>query len=396
MKMISVRITLRLLSTTLLVGGCTQVAVQSVRDTRTLLEPQDTVAIAVCDEATDLAANAEDCVAKALKEAFPTLRIISSEAFYRTAFPEPAAEKTVHTGADISSALKDPAFRERIAPLGLRYLILIRGGTEQTVEPIIGAGAGYGGAVTVLGAEWDRASSLNASIVDLKKYGSVGSLWVTASGKPWFICIGMGPFCAPLGAPAFTESKACGSFGEGVAKFFKGEELPPPLWIVLAPNLPASSIKIGAGEKLFLRVIDQRREDALGLHDKTRKIRSSESLRQVIEHGLRGGLSNRGFEVLESPVLSLPNLEFAIENFEYWGAYYANVDAQVKARLYKRGESAFEKNYEIRNNFDKPFSSPDAGWIQEKINITLSDLLFQILADKELLASLKQQELEME
>ena len=255
------RMTLGLLATVLWVGGCTEVAVQSFRYKPTLIEPHDTVAIAVCDEATDLAANAEGCVTKALKGAFPTLRIISSEAFYRAAFPEPTAEKTVHTAADISSALKDPAFRERIAPLGLSYLILIRGGTEQSVKPIIGGGAGYGGAVTVLGAEWDRVSSGNASIVDIRKAESVGSLWVTASGKPWFVCIGLGPFCAPLGAPAFTESKACGSFGEGVATFLKGEAVSD---VTLSAQLPPPTTKLGSGEKLTLRVSDKRDMNFLG------------------------------------------------------------------------------------------------------------------------------------
>lgn len=375
----------------LILCGCTRVSVQSFRDMPALVEPHDAVAIVISDETTDFAVNAEGCVSKALKETFPTLRVISSDDFYRIAFPNTVTEKAVRTSTDISLLLKETAFRERIAPLGLRYLISIQGGTQQKGEPVVGAFGGPGGAATVLGATWDRVSSLNASIMDLKKDQSIGSLWVSASGKPWFICIGFGPLCAPLGAPAFTESEACGSFGEGVARFLKGEELPEPLRIVLIPQLRPSTTTIGSGEKLSLKVIDKRKQDFLGYQTVGgSKIRNSNSLEAVFHESLQKGLSNLGFEVSNHPIISAPNLEFSIENFEYWLAYYANVDAQVKVSLYKRDQSAVEKTYTINNKFDKPSSSPDAKWIEEKINVTISDLISQILADNELIVRLKE------
>jgi hypothetical protein len=225
----SKRIKIGLLATALMAGGCVsvgQVRVLSFREMPTLIEPHDAVAIAVSDEITDLAVSAEGCINNALKQAFPTLRIISSGDFYRIAFPDAAPDKSVRTYTDFSLLLKEPPFRERIAPLGLRYLILVEGGTQQKGEPIIGgAGAGLG-AVTAFGWSGERQSSLWASILDLEKYQPAGHVLAEASGKPWWTCVGLGPFCVPLGAAVFTESGACAKVGEGVGQFLKGEEVP--------------------------------------------------------------------------------------------------------------------------------------------------------------------------
>jgi hypothetical protein len=386
------RIISGLVATVLMLGGCTQVRVQSLRDMPTLIGAHDAVAIVVSGKITDLAAAAEGCVNKALKEAFPALRIVSSDDFYRIALPD--ADASVR--ADVSVLLKeDPAFRERIAPLGLRYLVLVEGGTQQQGEPFIGGeGAGLG-AITAFGWSGKRQSSLVAWIFEVKEYQRAGYVSAEATGYPFWTCIGMGPLCIPLGAAAFTESGACAKVGEGVVQFLKDEEVPPPLWIVLEPKLRSPETRIGTGEKLWLRVIDKRKEDFLGRQNAGgTKIRNSNSFKTVVNKALRTGLSILGFEVLDSPVISSPRLEFTIENFEYWLAYNAYVDAQVTVALYERAERTFEKTYTIKNLYDKPSSSPEPSWIEEKINVTLSDLISKILADEELLVNLKQQELD--
>jgi hypothetical protein len=390
-EMKSGRITTALLATALIVGGCTQVSVLNFREMPTLIEPHDAVAVVVSGEITDLAANAEGCVNKALKGAFPALRIISSDDFYRTAFPDADPDKSVRASTDISALLKEPDFRERIAPLGLRYLLLIEGGTQQKGEPFFGGEGGGLGAITAFGWSGERTSSLWASVLDMKMYRPAGYVFVEASGKPGWMCVGMGPFCLPFGAVAFTESGACGKVGEGVVQFLKGEEVPAPLQIVLAPQLRSSSTRIGTGEKLSLRVIDKRKEDFLGRQDVDgNKIRNSNSFETVVAEALRTGLTNLGFEVLPAPAVSAPHLEFTIDNFEYWLAYEANVDAQVSVALYKGDQRTFEKTYTIQNLFDKPSYSPEASWIEEKINVTISDMLYKVLTDEELLLMLRE------
>jgi hypothetical protein len=383
----------------LMASGCVsvgQVRVLSFREMSTVIEPNDAVAVAVSGLITDLAASAEGCVNNALKQAFPTLRIISSHDFHRAAFPDEALDKAVRTSTDISLLLKESAFRERISTFGLSYLVLLEGGTQQEGEPIIGVGGGPG--PTAFGWSGERMSSLWASVLDMKMYQSAGYLFVEASGKPWWICVGLGPFCVPFGAAVFTESGACAKVGEGVVQFLRGEEVPVKgeeepvgLRIVLAAKLRPPSSRIDVGEKLSLRVFDKRKEDFLGRQTVGgSKIRNTNSFNTVIEEALRAGLSNLGFEVLDFPVALSPNLEFTIEGFEYWLAYDAHVDAQVSVALYKGDQRTFEKTYTIQNQFDKPSYSPEASWIEEKINVTISDMLYKVLTDVELLLMLRE------
>lgn len=207
----------------LLAAGCTTAQVQATRQMPTRIEAHEPVAIVVSHETTELASDAVGCISKALKESFPNLRIVPPDEFHRTAFPDVVLELAPRALIYLPLLLNDPAFRARIAPLGLRYLISIQGKTDQQSKPIVGGGAGLGGGWTALGAEWDRKSNVTASILDLKQSLGVGEIRASAEGKPWFVCVGALVFCVPLGAPAFTEAKACDDIGKAVAKFLAGE-----------------------------------------------------------------------------------------------------------------------------------------------------------------------------
>jgi hypothetical protein len=215
-------LTVGLFSAAFLWAGCTRAQVQATRQIPTRIETHEAVAIGVSPETTDLTSDAVGCISKALKERFPNLRIVLPDEFHRTAFPDVALELAPCALIYLPLLLNDPAFRARIAPLGLRYLISVQGKTDQQANPFAGGAGGGGGAVTVFGAVFDRKSNLTASILDLQQ-GQSGEVRASAEGKPWFACIGLLIMCAPIGAPAFTEAKACDEIGTAVAKFFAGE-----------------------------------------------------------------------------------------------------------------------------------------------------------------------------
>lgn len=226
----SLKPTIYLLAATLLWAGCTTAQVNWSREMRTLIQPHDGVAIvaprpAGADEEISFATEATSCIAAALRDAYPALKIVRADEFNRTA-PDVALELAPRALIHLPLLLNDAAFRARIAPLGLRYLISVQGETSQKAKPIVGAVGGHGGAVTVLGAEWDRRSNLTASILDVEQVLGAGEIRASTQGKPWFVCVGMLFLCAPIGAPAFTESKACKELGEGVVKFLAGENEP--------------------------------------------------------------------------------------------------------------------------------------------------------------------------
>ena len=226
----SLSLTIRLLPA-LLLAGCTTAQVNWSREMRTRIDPNTAVAVVALregDEAEDssFATEAAECIQATIRRVYPTLRIIAREEFRRVAFPSAPAEPLLSAAQPFASVLEDPQFRNRIAPLGLRYLIAARGFTVQQAKPIIGAAGAHGGAFTVLGAVWDRRSRITATVFDLKQFRTAGEIAASASGKPWLVCVGLLVLCAPIGAPAFTESKACKEVAEGVIKFLAGENHP--------------------------------------------------------------------------------------------------------------------------------------------------------------------------
>lgn len=210
---------LMFLPAALLLAGCTTAQVEATRQTSAQIEAHEPVAIVIPHEATELASNAVTCISKALKGKFPNLRIVLPGEFHKAAFPDVAPELAPRALVYLPLLLNDPAFRARIAPLGLRYLISVQGKTEQE-GTVFGEGAG---GASVLGWSADRKSNVTASVVDLKSGVAAGEIRAAASGKPWFVCVGVLFFCAPFGAPAFTEAEACDQIGTAVAKYFAGE-----------------------------------------------------------------------------------------------------------------------------------------------------------------------------
>jgi len=96
--------------------------------------PDDGVAVVASDKSTDFIVDAEVCVSKVLKEAFPSLRVISSDDFNRAAFPARASGTTVRGPSDFILLLKDNGFRERVKPLSIHYLILITVGGSNAIR----------------------------------------------------------------------------------------------------------------------------------------------------------------------------------------------------------------------------------------------------------------------
>ena len=105
---------------------------------------------------------------------------------------------------------------------------------------------------------------------------------------------------------------------------------------------------------------------------------------------LLNGLTDSSTNFPEVPLSSPTERKFNIDNFEYWLAYNAHVDAQVTVAFYERAQRAFEKTYKVKNVCDKPSDSPEPSWIEEKINVTISDILYKALIDEELLRPLRE------
>jgi hypothetical protein len=215
-----------LVSVVLLASGCTTSQIDFVRKTDTMIDARERVAI-LLSTGSPLERDAVACIVEALRKAKSGVRIMTPDEFRRSIFYYGYPENPYERKKYFNLLANEPVLRERITGMDLRYVISLDGGTEQqSGDPFFGGGGGSGGGITVFGTTWKRQSWLEASIFDLKEVVESGTIQAYAEGRPWFLCVGVGPLCLPVGAAAFTESTACADLGAAVANFLTGGNLP--------------------------------------------------------------------------------------------------------------------------------------------------------------------------
>ncbi len=153
------------------------------------------------------------CVRQAMLKTNPSLKFVPVEEFRDALYPwfEPA---TAPDNPDaLAEVLKRRVVQQRIATLGVRYVVSVGGGTwEGEDKGFILAGHGC------IGFAWkDRESALDATVWDLKDAAMAGTLEASASGTAAILCYGV-PI--PLISP--TETEACAELGQRVADFLTG------------------------------------------------------------------------------------------------------------------------------------------------------------------------------
>jgi len=222
------RLPLGLLAMAILWVACTSmgiVLVESVTVNPTKpaqIEPHEAVAVLpLLGLESSSTAGAVRCVSDAIQKNFPKTRIISKDEFQRAVFPDLLSEE-LQALEYLPLPTDDPEFLKRIAPFGLRYLIIVEARTVQKVDELI-IETHKGWEVVALGVKWDRRSTAEAEVFDVKERRSIGQFRASAWGNPWVACYGFFFFCAPVGLPTFTESRLCSELGDAAAKFFSGE-----------------------------------------------------------------------------------------------------------------------------------------------------------------------------
>jgi hypothetical protein len=209
----------------LLWNACTTAKIDSSQKIAGELGSNETIAILVSTN-SDLERESVECITHAVRRIRPGTRVIGLDEFHRSVFYYGYPDTNDEFHKYFSSLVKEPTVKNRINDRGLHYAISIYGRTEQTGEPLAGGGGGGGGFFTAFGMSWERTSQLAASIFDLRQGADLGTVLALAEGKPWILCVGVGPFCAPIGAAAFTEAKACTGLADAVAAVLTGSATP--------------------------------------------------------------------------------------------------------------------------------------------------------------------------
>lgn len=210
----------------LLLVGCRSIQVEESRKSPTAISAEEAVTVILnfsSSESSREAHAAEEkfsaCVTKALRRKLPHVRIVPADEFRSAAFPGFDIEAAPRSPESFALLMKNPEFQVRIAPLGIRYLVIVGGGTETRHDWGFfecGGGERGGGCLGLM--VWEKTSRLAAVVLDLKQGATAGEVSSAVTGHPWFGML----LIFPLGLPSFTEGRACKELGEAVERFISG------------------------------------------------------------------------------------------------------------------------------------------------------------------------------
>jgi hypothetical protein len=178
---------------------------------RSVVEPGDAIVI--------VPSRAASCIGDSLRQVHPTLRIMSPDEFRRAAFQDQTPAETTFTypiPEPQQKLLSTQIFRDRIAPLRLRYLVSI--GEEEKSRDRGGLGSGPF-------FNWYRLLKLSASVFDLKDGREVGQIVVESEGERMFFIFGF----IPIWYVETIRGPGCKRLGEGVGNFIAGREPASPI-----------------------------------------------------------------------------------------------------------------------------------------------------------------------
>jgi len=204
-------------------ASCATTNVRQTRKTPVVLSSGDAIAI-VLDHfwysygSISIGESLAECVAKATSRKAAGVRVLSPAEFRNAIFPGFEAAAVPGTPETLALLLDHPEFRSRLETHGIRYLVLLRGGTKAIRHGDIGCdeSGGRGGCYGVYW--WDKTTDLSAFIMDTRQGALSGEIATTSKGTPWVAVI----FIAPVGIPVSTEYPACQAIGESIAAHLSG------------------------------------------------------------------------------------------------------------------------------------------------------------------------------
>jgi hypothetical protein len=204
-----------------LLTGCVTTTVQEIRQASTGIG--DTESVVVLGRHDNAAAESEDnfvsCVGNNLASGKEGIGVISEQQFVDALFPWFEPRTAPLNTSDLPELVNQPLLAERLASIGVRYLIWIEGSTERTEQ-----GGAMTCSVTMTGAgcfgflSWENDSSYEAQIWDIKNGTTVGKVSSDATGTSFMPAV-----IVPVPFIARVQSSACNSLADQLKVFITKE-----------------------------------------------------------------------------------------------------------------------------------------------------------------------------
>ncbi len=202
-------------------SGCVTTTVQEIRQAATGIgESESVVVLGRHDNAAD---ESEDdfvsCVSNNLGGGRDKIGVINEQAFVDALYPWFEPRTAPLNTSDLPELVAKPLLAERLASIGVRYVIWIEGSTERVEQ----AGA-MTCSITMTGAgcfgfmSWENDSSYEAQIWDIKSGTAVGKVSSDANGTSFMPAI-----IVPVPFVARVQNSACNSLADRLKSFITKE-----------------------------------------------------------------------------------------------------------------------------------------------------------------------------
>lgn len=204
-----------------MLSGCVTTTVQEIRQASTGIGANESVV--VLGRHDNAAKESEDnfvsCVTNNLAGGKGKVGVVTEQAFVDALFPWFEPRTAPLNTADLPEIVNQPMLANRLASIGVRYLVWIEGSTERTDQ-----GGAMTCSVTVTGAgcfgflSWENDSSYEAQIWDIKQGTLVGKVSSDANGTSFMPAV-----IIPVPFIARVQSSACSSLAGQLKTFITKE-----------------------------------------------------------------------------------------------------------------------------------------------------------------------------
>ena len=202
----------------LLLTGCgVQSTTQEVRQAQTDLGDHS---IVILSRKHKTQGETEDefvsCVSSNVNSGDDALPVLAEHAFVDATFPWFEPRTAPLTMDDLTNVINRPLLTERIQEIGVRYLVWIEGTTQRSDESgSLQCTVVSGGVPACFGfLSWENGANYEASVWDVHKGMSVGTLSSEASGTSFVPAV-----VVPLPFIARVRQRACAKLAEQIKGF---------------------------------------------------------------------------------------------------------------------------------------------------------------------------------
>ena len=205
-----------------LLGGCVNATVQQIREAETGIGATESVVVLSRKSRPSQDETEQDfvrCISRNMNGGKRKVNVVEEQEFRDAAFPWFEPRTAPVNASDLPELMAQPELADRLASLGLRYLIWVQGDTDRTDSAgsltcsVTATGAGCFGFLT-----WEMDAGYEAQVWDVQAGTLAGRISSEAVGTSYMPAV-----VVPVPIIARVRASACSSLSQQLKSFITNE-----------------------------------------------------------------------------------------------------------------------------------------------------------------------------